>query len=90
MSGTATVVREQLEFDLAKPVNLFEYLKVHITDEGFEPGKSPRSTSLKPGPDKVEVMANRVKRSESLWHEDDPVVEEEATEYDKLIGRANE
>lgn len=59
----------------ADPRNLLEHIAAFGQDHNFAPRKKPQPTDLEPGPDRVEVLAQRILNGEDLWHPDDPVID---------------
>lgn len=83
---TAIVV--PMEIDLGHATTMFEHITVYGSDETYEPNKAAKATKHLPGDwNRVEVMRKRLESAQDLWHKDDPVIEIEATELDKMVGR---
>ncbi|MEM1225982.1 MAG: hypothetical protein AAGJ40_09795 [Planctomycetota bacterium] len=77
----------QRAFDLPRTRNLFDYIEVYGCDESFRPERKCKPTKVRPGGmAKAEVIAQRLERSEELWHPDDPVVQRPMTDYERLVG----
>jgi hypothetical protein len=78
---------KQAEFALASPKNLQEHVSASGKDDGFEPQKCCSPTRHAPGTwEKVEVLAQRLRDCQPLWHDSDAKLERPLTEYDILTG----
>lgn len=53
-------------------IGLLERFRGIEPDLRWVPPRQPKPTTVRPGPDKVNVIAERLLRGEELWHEDDP------------------
>lgn len=62
----------------ADPDNLIAHITAFGNDHSYSPRKEPTPTDTDPGPDRVEVYAQRLLRGEDLWHDDDPVIDMES------------
>lgn len=82
---------EQLTFDLSMPLNIFEFVEEKISCEGFQPMYPARPTLFQPGtPEKIEQFRKRAESCEELFHADDPQLQMDATEYERLTGKVIE
>lgn len=74
MKSQAYLTMIQGELPLAEARNLHEYLEMHQTDEGFQALSPCQPTTVMPGPEKAELMRQRLEAGQELWHPSDPRV----------------
>ena len=71
---------------LARDGNVFEQIVKHGNDAGWEPPRESEPTNALPGSEeKIEVMAERLRRGETLLHPDDVKCYEEVDRKDLRV-----
>ena len=75
MNAKRKLPENQSSLSFADPSNVLQHIEAFGQDHNFMPRREPKPTHLDPGPDRVEVLAQRILDGEELWHRDDKQME---------------